>query len=201
MKYSENIEAIAEIQPDYLGFIFWENSKRRFDSDEIPQFDSKIKKVGVFVDAKINEIIARKNQFDLDVIQLHGNESVTFCKELKQQNIAIIKAFSISNLFDFSKLKQYIPYVDYFLFDTKGKLPGGNGITFDWQILENYSSDTPYFLSGGIGNTELEAVKIFLKTKAGKNCVAIDVNSRFELKSGYKNKNKLRKFKKSLYEN
>ena len=165
MKYSENIEAIAALQPDYLGFIFWENSKRRFDLEEIPQFDSKIKKVGVFVDAKMNEIIARKNQFD------------------------------------FSKLKQYIPYVDYFLFDTKGKLPGGNGITFDWQILANYSYEIPYFLSGGIGNTELEAVKIFLKTKAGKNCVAIDVNSRFELKSGYKNENKLRKFKKSLYEN
>jgi phosphoribosylanthranilate isomerase len=201
MKYSENIEAIAEIQPDYLGFIFWENSKRRFDSEKIPQFDSKIKKVGVFVDAKMNEIIAQKNQFDLDVIQLHGNESVAFCEELKKQNIKIIKAFSISNQFDFSKLKKYIPYVDYFLFDTKGKLPGGNGITYDWQILANYSYEIPYFLSGGIGNTEVEAVKIFLKTKAGKNCVAIDVNSRFELKSGYKNENKLRKFKKSLYEN
>ena len=201
MKYSENIEAIAELQPDYLGFIFWENSKRRFDSEEIPQLDSKIKKVGVFVDAKINEIIARKNQFDLDLIQLHGNESVAFCEELKSHNIKIIKAFSISNQFDFSKLKQYIPYVDYFLFDTKGKLPGGNGITFDWKILENYSFNTPYFLSGGIGNTELEAIKIFLKSEAGKHCIAIDVNSRFELKSGYKNENKLRKFKKSLYEN
>lgn len=201
MKYSENIEAIAELQPDYLGFIFWENSKRRFDSEEIPQLDSKIKKVGVFVDAKINEIIARKKQFDLDVIQLHGNESVAFCEELNKQNIEIIKAFSISNQFDFSKLKQYIPYVDYFLFDTKGKLPGGNGITFEWEILANYSYEIPFFLSGGIGSTELEAVKIFLKTKAGKNCVAIDVNSRFELKSGYKNESKLRKFKKSLYEN
>ncbi|MFD2909082.1 phosphoribosylanthranilate isomerase [Flavobacterium ardleyense] len=201
MKYSENIEAIAELQPDYLGFIFWENSKRRFDSEEIPQLDSKIKKVGVFVDAKINEIIARKNQFDLDLIQLHGSESVAICEELQEQNIKIIKAFSINNQFDFSKLKQYIPYVDYFLFDTKGKLPGGNGITFDWKILENYSYEIPYFLSGGIGSTELEAVKQFIKTKAGKNCVAIDVNSRFELKSGYKNENKLRKFKKSLYEN
>lgn len=201
MKYSENIEAIAEIQPNYLGFIFWENSKRRFDLEEIPQLDSRIKKVGVFVDAKMNEIIARKNQFDLDVIQLHGNESVAFCEELKKQNIKIIKAFSINNQFDFSKLKQYIHYVDYFLFDTKGKLPGGNGITFDWKILENYSFDTPYFLSGGIGNTELEAIKIFLKSEAGKHCIAIDVNSRFELKSGYKNENKLRKFKKSLYEN
>ncbi len=119
MKYSVNIEAIAALQPDYLGFIFWEYSKRRFDLEEIPQLDSKIKKVGVFVDAKINEIIARKNQFDLDIIQLHGNESVEFCKELKKQNIAIIKAFSISNPFDFSKLKQYITYVDYFLFDRK----------------------------------------------------------------------------------
>lgn len=201
MKYSENIEAIAEIQPNYLGFIFWENSKRRFDLEEIPQLDSRIKKVGVFVDAKMNEIIARKNQFDLDVIQLHGNESVAFCEELKKQNIKIIKAFSINNQFDFSKLKQYIHYVDYFLFDTKGKLPGGNGITFDWKILENYSFNTPYFLSGGIGNTELEAIKIFLKSEAGKHCIAIDVNSRFELKSGYKNENKLRKFKKSLYEN
>lgn len=201
MKYSKNIQAIAEIQPDYLGFIFWENSKRRFDLEEIPHFDSKIKKVGVFVDASMNEITARKNQFDLNVIQLHGNETAAFCAKLKEQNVEVIKAFSISNDFNFNVLKQYISCVDYFLFDTKGRLPGGNGITFDWKILGDYSFQTPYLLSGGIGTTELDAIKIFLETEAGKNCIAIDVNSRFELKSGYKNENKLRKFKKSLYEN
>lgn len=201
MKETENITEISSLQPDYLGFIFWGNSKRNMTLDAIPELPETTKKVGVFVDASIQEIAAKINQYQLDVIQLHGNESVIFCKNVKKLGVEVIKVFSMDSTFNFSKLKEYVFAVDYFLFDTKGKLPGGNGITFDWNILENYHYNIPYFLSGGIGNTEIDGLKKFLKSSAAKKCYGIDVNSRFEKKPGTKNKIKLEKFKKLLYEN
>lgn len=200
MKETENITEISTLQPDYLGFIFWEKSKRNMTLDVIPELPETIKKVGVFVDASIQEIAAKINQYQLDVIQLHGNESVIFCRNVKKLGVEVIKVFSMNSNFNFSLVKEYVLAVDYFLFDTKGKLPGGNGVTFDWKILENYHCDTPYFLSGGIGTTEIDGLKEFLKTPAAKKCYAIDVNSRFEKKPGIKNKIKLQKFKKLLYE-
>lgn len=200
MKYPENIVEISALHPDYLGFIFWEKSIRNMDVDSIPKIQPSIKKVGVFVDASIDEIRAKVNLFQLDIIQLHGNETIAFCKELKKLNIEIIKVFSINNFFDFSILKDFIPQIDYFLFDTKGKLPGGNGITFNWKILENYPYEKPFFLSGGIGKTEVDAIKDFFQTEVAKKCIAIDVNSRFETKPAYKSEIKLRKFKKLLCE-
>ncbi len=201
MKYPENIQEIAALKPDYLGFIFWEKSIRKMDFETLPEIPFNIKKVGIFVDASINEIFSKINQFKLDAVQLHGNESIIFCKNVKKIGIEVIKAFSIDNDFDFNSVKDYEPFVDYFLFDTKGKLPGGNGITFNWKMLEKYPYEKPYFLSGGIGKTEVDAIKDFLKTEASNKCIAIDVNSRFESKPGYKSKIKLKKFKKLLYEN
>jgi phosphoribosylanthranilate isomerase len=201
MKYSENIQEIATLKPDYLGFIFWDKSSRKFDLKELPELDSNIKKVGVFVDASLEEIQNKIKTFQLDVIQLHGKESVDYCANLKNENIEIIKAFSIYNDLDFSQLKAYENVVDYFLFDTKGKLPGGNGTTFDWQVLENYNLQKPFFLSGGIGLNEISKTKEFLDSKLSKYCYSIDVNSRFETEPGLKNKIDLEKFKKLLDEN
>ncbi len=200
MKYSENIKEIATLQPDYLGFIFWEKSSRLMDVASIPEIPKSIKKVGVFVNSSIQEIISKVKQYELDVVQLHGNESAFFCTEIKLLNVEIIKVFSIGTNFDFSVLEKFLPMVDYFLFDTKGKLPGGNGVTFDWNLLEKYPFDKPFFLSGGIGINELEAIKKFQKTKVAEKCIAIDVNSQFETKPGLKNKIELEKFKKLLYE-
>lgn len=201
MKYSENIQEIAALKPDYLGFIFWDKSSRKFELKELPKLDSNIKKVGVFVDASLEEIQNKIKTFQLDFIQLHGKESVDYCANLKNEKVEIIKAFSINNDFDFNQLKAYENVVDFFLFDTKGKLPGGNGTTFDWQVLENYNLQKPFFLSGGIGLTEISKTKEFLDSDLSNYCYAIDVNSRFETEPGLKNKIDLEKFKKMLYEN
>ena len=200
MKYPENITEIAALQPDYLGFIFWKKTSRFMDVTSIPELPVTTKKVGVFVDASATEIRSKVTQYQLDIVQLHGNESASFCTEIKLLNVEIIKVFSIGTNFDFSVLEQFLPMVDYFLFDTKGKLPGGNGVTFDWEILENYPFEKPFFLSGGIGINELEAIKAFQKTIVAEKCIAIDVNSKFETKPGLKNKIELEKFKKLLYE-
>lgn len=201
MKYSDNIQEIAALKPDYLGFIFWEKSSRKFDLNVLPKIDSNTKKVGVFVDATLEEIQDKIKDFQLDIIQLHGEETVKFCSNLKKEKNEIIKSFSINNDFDFSQLKAYENAVDYFLFDTKGKLPGGNGTTFNWQVLKNYKLQKPFFLSGGIGLTEVIKTKEFLDSDLSKYCYAIDVNSRFETKPGLKNRIEIEKFIKKIYEN
>jgi phosphoribosylanthranilate isomerase len=198
MKNLENIQEISTLEPDFLGFIFWEPSKRYFNLDLIPILPKSIKKVGVFVNAYFYDIIEKVNQYKLDFVQLHGNESPTLCKDLKEENITIIKAFSIDEDFDFSILKRYENHVDYFLFDTKGKLPGGNGTTFNWKILENYNLDTPFFLSGGIGLNQTNQLKDFFNKEVSKKCYAIDVNSQFETEAGIKDRNELKQFQQQL---
>ena len=187
MKYPENMLEVGSLLPDYMGFIFWEKSARYFDGI-IPELPKSIKKVGVFVNASSEEILEKITKHDLQAVQLHGDESVAFCKNLKKnapKGIEVIKVFSILDTFDFAVLKPFESVCDYFLFDTKGKLPGGNGTTFDWKVLENYPSTKPFFLSGGIGLEEMEAVNEILKTNLP--VYAIDVNSKFEIEPGLKN--------------
>ncbi|MBU2994954.1 phosphoribosylanthranilate isomerase [Cellulophaga baltica] len=188
-----NTNQVAELQPDYLGFIFWKNSKRNF-TGAIEEISDSIKKIGVFVNASIQEVKEKINTYNLQAVQLHGKESVEFCKELKEElpSIEIIKVFSIKDEFDFCVLEPFETVADYFLFDTKGKLPGGNGYTFNWDVLKQYPSTKPFFLSGGIGLEEVEQLYAFLKTPASKYCHAIDVNSKFEIEPGLKNIDKLK---------
>ncbi|VAW18479.1 Phosphoribosylanthranilate isomerase [hydrothermal vent metagenome] len=194
-----NTMAVAKLQPQYLGFIFWKPSKRFFQ-DAMPQLPDCIKKVGVFVDASIEKIVDKTTKYDLQTVQLHGQENVGFCKSLKEKikNIKIIKVFSISENFNFEALHPFEKVCDYYLFDTKGKLPGGNGRVFNWKVLKNYPSQKPYFLSGGIGLGHIESIKEFLSRPESKYCHAIDVNSKFETAPGLKDIEKLRAFKEIL---
>jgi len=211
MKYQDNINQVATLQPDYLGFIFYDKS-RRFIQDNIPQVPNTIKKVGVFVDADLSDVTDKINKYKLQAVQLHGKESPKFCdalhrvelvsashdNDLKQVQVEIIKVFSIKDEFNFDTLKPYEEVCDYFLFDTKGKLPGGNGYTFNWNVLKNYPSTKPFFLSGGIGLDQIENIKQFQNSEASKYCYAIDVNSKFEIEPGLKNIKQLKELKKNL---
>ncbi|SMG36021.1 phosphoribosylanthranilate isomerase [Arenibacter troitsensis] len=203
-----NTLEVATLDPDYLGFIFWEPSKRYFEGT-IPRLPASIKKVGVFVDAPLEAILKKVDTYDLQAVQLHGNESPEFCNDLKtinndrskaleESSIEIIKVFSIKDDFHFSILTPYENVCDYFLFDTKGKLPGGNGFTFSWEVLKNYPSTKPYFLSGGIGLDEIGKIREFQQRPESKYCHAIDVNSKFESEPGLKDIKKLKEFKEVL---
>jgi len=196
---NKNTATIAALQPDYLGFIFWEPSARYFEGD-MPEVPTKIKRVGVFVDASLEKVEEKVNAFGLQLVQLHGKENAAFCKDLKHKlpNIGIVKAFSIKDEFDFSVLEAYEAYCDFYLFDTKGKLPGGNGYAFNWNVLKNYPSTKPYFLSGGIGITDSEAVANFLKQPEAEYCQVIDVNSKFEIEPGLKDAEKIELFRNSI---
>jgi len=202
MKYDENIQAVASLQPDYFGFIFYEKSLRNF-TEKIPKIPENIKKVGVFVDENTDTILSKITKHDLEAIQLHGQEPAEFCTDLRKmlnqiqhnRQVEIIKVFLVDNEFDFNQLKPYETCVDYYLFDTKGELAGGNGFVFDWTVLNKYPSKKPYFLSGGIGLDEIDKLQSFLQIEASKHCYAIDVNSRFEIKPGLKSIEKLKEFK------
>lgn len=199
MKHAGNIQDIAALQPDYLGFIFYKDSARNFEAN-IPEINDTIQKVGVFVDAPIDFIIEKVNLHQLSVIQLHGQESDSYCNTLRLhlgQNIHLWKVFSIKDSFNFDQLTPYESIVNAFLFDTKGKHKGGNGYTFDWSVLKEYHSSKPFILSGGIGLQELPDLIKILATELP--ILAIDVNSKFEIEPGFKRTRDLKLFQEQLY--
>lgn len=187
MKYADNILDVSALQPDYIGFIFYEKSTRYVGTSPLPTLSKKIRKTGVFVNETIEKVGQKIKIFKLEAIQLHGSETPQYCQELRQKfpKIEIIKAFLVGNSFCFTPLEAYIASVNYFLFDTKGKHPGGNGLTFNWGLLEKYPYNTPFFLSGGIGIEEID--KIHELQQSPLPLYAIDLNSRFEVQPGIKN--------------
>lgn len=197
MKYVDNLMMVAAVQPDYLGFIFYDQSKRNFEG-VIPKLPKGIKKTGVFVNEYLEIVVSLVEEYQLEAIQLHGDESVDYIKELKGHlpRVEVIKVFGIKDSFDFSILESYIEEVDYFLFDTKGKERGGNGVKFDWSVLKEYPFDKPFFLSGGIDLDDIAKVN-----EIGESHLpvyAVDINSRFETKPGVKNIKEVKSFKNKL---
>lgn len=193
MRDPQNIDAVVAAGADLIGLIFYEKSKRNIDAaagerlrENLPQ----VKKVGVFVNEQVEIVRKRIVEFALDFVQLHGEESVEYCENLRAAPGKIIKVFSVGSDFDFAETDKYEAVADYFLFDTKGKQRGGNGVKFNWDILQNYRGKTPFFLSGGIGEEDADAVRgldhpMFF---------GVDVNSGFEIEAGVKDARSVKRF-------
>jgi phosphoribosylanthranilate isomerase len=201
MKNPQNIKEVAALNPDYMGFIFYQDSKRYVDNLEpaiLSELPQNISRVGVFVNHDLIEVVQIANRYSLNLLQLHGDESVEYLRALKQQlkgsNIQLIKAFGIDENFNFSSIDPYEELVEYFLFDTQTVGHGGSGKQFNWELLKNYLLNKPYFLSGGIGLERIEEIKKI----DDKRLFAIDVNSRFEIQPGLKDCNKLKEFKNAI---
>ena len=181
-----NVKEIAELKPDFMGFIFFPGSPRYVGNEpDMILFNSVppgIKKTGVFCNEDNHKILDLSIQTGLDMIQLHGNESTESCFQLKSSGLTIIKAFNIDGDFDFESLNQYMPGCDYFLFDTKSEKPGGSGKKFSWEKLKEYYLDKPFFLSGGIGPEDAGEIKSIYN----RGLFAVDINSRFETSPGIK---------------
>jgi len=198
MKFRENIEEVASLHPDYMGFIFYKGSKRFFEG-RIPELDASIRKIGVFVNEDLTEVVKKVRKHQLQGVQLHGDEDVAYCSSLKNglKNVAdldLIKVFPVRNSINLEQLRPYNDHCDYFLFDTLGKERGGTGVQFNWEALADYDLSTPYLLSGGIGPDDLDSLRRFSQTASAKSCHAVDVNSRFEDFPGMKNIEKLKSF-------
>ncbi|RDC64900.1 phosphoribosylanthranilate isomerase [Adhaeribacter pallidiroseus] len=198
MREPENIGALVALQPDYIGFIFYRKSARyageKLNPEYIKHLPATVQKVGVFVDESLENIRTLTKKFCLQAVQLHGHETPEFCSQLKQAGFLVLKAFALDDAFDFKILEPYEGTCDYYLFDTKGQQHGGNGITFNWDILEQYHLNTPFFLSGGLDLEHAPAIK------AGRwpQLRGIDINSRFELEPGLKNISKVKKMLKAF---
>lgn len=197
LKYPKNQELISTLPIDYVGFIFYKKSKRYTlrISEKLPEH---IQKVGVFVDAPLEEIISCMKNFKLDVIQLHGKESIGEIKELreklKEKNFhftQIWKAVAIKDEADLELASYYDNYVDVLLFDTKGPLPGGNGVKFDWNLLDKITLKSPLMLSGGIKIDDTTNIE----TLAKQNKIwGVDINSGFEINPGLKDLARIKRF-------
>jgi phosphoribosylanthranilate isomerase len=163
--YPDNARDVGKLSPDLVGFIFYKKSARFVGKtpghDLFDQLPENIMKVGVFVNENPSRIAELMNTYRLDYCQLHGNESVDDCQALREKGFSIIKAFSVDDDFDFSITKVYKKSCDYFLFDTKGKDFGGNGLVFNWSVLNRYHDDTPFFLSGGLGVENIDSALDF----------------------------------------
>lgn len=186
MREPQNIKDIEACDVDILGFIFYEKSARYVGED----FDSKIltnckkQTAGVFVNHTIDYVLQKQNMYNLNYVQIHGNETPEYCKHLQAQTQAcIVKAFLIDELFKESILHDFANYCDYFLFDTKTQAYGGSGQKFDWEVLTNMDIPKPFFLSGGISPNDVESIKSI----HNPNLFCLDINSQFEIQPALKN--------------
>lgn len=194
MRDRMNVRAVIAAGPDYLGFIFYPGSKRYVGDHPAKNLFQgipvKIKKVGVFVNEVPENILERAKQFNLSFIQLHSSESPDLCRTIGSSGLKVIKAFGIGSDFDFEKLISYAPVCDYFLFDTQTERFGGTGLRFNWDLLDRYKLDVPFFLSGGISSEDAGIIRLLNHPLLH----AADINSKFEISPGVKDPDKVKSF-------
>ena len=194
MREPENISRVALANPDYMGFIFYPKSSRYVGKNPSLELGTlkldAIKRVGVFVNEEPAKVISICRENNLDIAQLHGNESPADCYLIKQSGMNVFKAFSVDETFDFKALEAYAKSCDFFLFDTKGHLPGGTGKKFNWLLLDNYLLDIPFFLSGGIRPEDLMSIRLLHHPML----YGVDINSGFELSPALKDVAKVQQF-------
>ena len=196
MKHPDNIEGLVKLEPDFMGFIFYPESPRyanEIDAEMMASIPAVIRKTGVFVNAELSDILALVEKYQLDAIQLHGDESLDLVKELKQRGLTVIKVFRVQDKLP-EAIIDFDENVDFFLFDTKSKAYGGTGQHFDWSILSAYDYQTPYFLSGGVELKDIETIHALALPKL----VGVDVNSKFELEPGLKDLARVQQLKEQL---
>ena len=205
MRDPENIREVEGLGVDWMGFIFFAGSPRRISVEsgkmkgesekilknfQLSTLNSQLKKVGVFVNATLEEMMETATAFRLDYLQLHGNETPEDCHTLQKRGYSLIKAFSVATAGDLERTSAYEGRVDYFLFDTKCDNYGGSGKQFDWSLLEAYHGETPFLLSGGLRPESAEAIRRFHHPRLA----GIDLNSGYEIEPGLKDVEKIRRF-------
>ncbi len=204
MREPENLIRLLELPLDWIGLIFYPRSKRSVLKTDLAKwlshnrqlFEQK-EKVGVFVNNQVDDILKKVHEYELDILQLHGEEQPAYVEELARfrdlgslRQVKLIKAFRVGEEFDFSMTADFVSLCDYFLFDTMGEERGGTGQSFDWELLSDYAFDTPFLLSGGIGPASIPALNHFSHPR----WIGVDLNSKFEEKPGEKDIAALRDF-------
>ena len=198
----QQVNALDELGVTFAGFIFYPRSPRymvqKISPEKMRQIKGKIIKVGVFVNPTYEELMKTVEDYRLDMVQLHGDESPKFCDKIADY-ISVIKAFRLSDNDSILHMTQsYTEVSDFFMFDTLGAGYGGTGKKFDWTILQESLPLKPYFLSGGIEPGDEKKLEEFISTPAGEKLFAIDINTKFEVGPGVKDVNSIKKFAENL---
>ena len=192
----EQATALQAMGVHYIGFVFYPASKRyvleKLSLTDLASFKPVgVKKVGVFVNEPLDQLLQIVVSAELDIVQLHGDETPEYCEAVRQK-VQTIKVFRVG-----AAVPDFVAYegsVDYFLFDTDSALYGGTGQHFNWELIKGSTIPKPYFLSGGIGPNDIQGIQVMEKTKAGKSLLALDINSQFELAPGMKDLEKIKIF-------
>lgn len=196
----KQLQQLDGLDIDFAGMIFYKESPRyiggKLNAKDIKKADFDLKKTGVFVNPEMIEVLDAIDEFGLEVVQLHGDETPEMCEDLSSE-VEVIKAFRITGTEDIDKLvAPYDAVCDYYLFDTGGLKEsfGGTGQQFDWSILAKAKIEKPFFLSGGIGVEDAARVKAFKHP----DMFGVDINSKFEVSPGVKDMKLLLQFKQGL---
>jgi phosphoribosylanthranilate isomerase len=197
MTLPEQVEMLPDLGATFAGFIFYPKSPRyvfrHMTSDQIKKINT-INKVGVFVNASVEEVLSMVDECRLQMVQLHGDEPPKYCERLADY-VSVVKAFRISDNDSIEwMIRPYMDMCDMFMFDTMGAGYGGTGKKFDWNMLKGSSVGKPFFLSGGIQPEDTTALKEFANEPVAKALFAVDINSKFETLPGVKDMNKVEKF-------
>ena len=224
MRVAENIRQISETDVDFLGFIFWPESSRfvnqvRSRGGFIPDYSSfakrvselggtpeflkrvnKPKRVGIFLDDMPQTIVQRIYNFNLDMVQLHADESVVMIENLRRtvdpdiRPVEVIKTIYVDSPSDFDCCAEYAPVVDYFLFYPKGAEKDGTLKKIDWSLLDSYKGDVPFLLGGGIGPDDVDRLLAIRHPQFA----GVDINVCFETEPGVKDIEQIKQFMNAL---
>jgi phosphoribosylanthranilate isomerase len=196
----KQLQQLDGLDIDFAGLIFYKESPRyigeKISKKELKSADFDLKKVGVFVNPEMIDVLDAIDDYGLDAVQLHGDESPEMCEDLSSE-VEVIKAFRVSDGVDIDKLvAPYDAVCDYYLFDTGGLKEsfGGTGKQFDWTILTKAKIEKPFFLSGGIGPDDAPKVKAFKHP----DFFGVDINSLFEKEPGVKDMSKVLHFRQAM---
>lgn len=201
MMQPEQVAELETVGATFAGFIFYPKSPRYiFKQMSLLQLKKikNINKVGVFVNAPVEEVLHMVDECGLHMVQLHGDETPRYCERISDY-ISVVKAFRLSENDSIEwMIRPYMDVCDMFMFDTMGAGYGGTGKKFDWNQLKNVTIGKPYFLSGGIQPDDVEKLKEFAKEPSSKALFAVDINSKFEVSPGVKDMQKVKTFIKDL---
>lgn len=196
---SENVQSFSHLPIQYVGHIYHPSSLRHYTDTHPLEVNKTIRRVGVFVDQPFDLIQLKIRDWQLDVVQLHGDESVELAQEIKSLGVDVWKVVHLkSKRFDWKSLTPFIGIIDRFLLDYKSELKGGAGKKFAWEILQSYPFSTPVMIAGGIGPEDAQKVKSIFEQHPF--LVGIDLNSCFESKPGMKDPALLASFLQELYD-
>jgi phosphoribosylanthranilate isomerase len=194
----EQVRQLDEMGVDFAGFIFYPKSPRyvmrHLSGEQLKKAKLRLGKVGVFVNPQYEEVMRLVDEYGLDMVQLHGDETPRFCDQLANY-VTVIKVFRLGENDPINWLiRPYQDVSDMFLFDTEGAGYGGTGKKFNWNVLKTTTVDKLFFLSGGIEPGDTNKLKVFAQEPAAKKLFSVDINSKFELGQGVKDLKKIKQF-------